>query len=335
MNHALRAVAAFFLTAAGASAQSRPVAPIIDMHLHAHAPVEFLQHRLGAPDECALPTVLPPLDVSRMAPADLATAYFKARLAYCTRILRGAHTEQDLIQRTRAILDRRNITAVTSSGFENVQRWRQASPRIIPGLDEEDPTSLDLAVLRQRILAKDVQVIGEVGAQYVGLTPSSARLEPLFALAEELDVPVGIHVGLSAPGIPIVTLQSFRAGATRPLDLEPVLLKHPKLRLYVMHAGWPMGDEMLHLLWSFPQVYVDVAVLDWILPQREFHAYLRRLVEAGFGQRIMFGSDQMIWPDAIDAAIDNIEAASFLSAAQKRDIFYNNAARFLRLPKAK
>jgi hypothetical protein len=33
--------------------------PIIDMHLHAHPPEEFLQHRLGAPNECALPTVLP------------------------------------------------------------------------------------------------------------------------------------------------------------------------------------------------------------------------------------------------------------------------------------
>jgi len=43
------------------------------------------------------------------------------------------------------------------------------------------------------------------------------------------------------------------------------------------------------------------------------------------------GSDQMIWPDAIGKAIESIESAEFLSAAQQRDIFYNNAARFLRL----
>ena len=35
--------------------------------------------------------------------------------------------------------------------------------------------------------------------------------------------------------------------------------------------------------------------------------------------------------DAVDAAIEGIETASFLSARQKRDIFYDNAARFLRL----
>lgn len=51
----------------------------------------------------------------------------------------------------------------------------------------------------------------------------------------------------------------------------------------------------------------------------------------GFEKRIMFGSDQMTWPDAIGTAVEAIEKADFLSAEQKRDILYNNAARFLRL----
>jgi len=66
-------------------------------------------------------------------------------------------------------------------------------------------------------------------------------------------------------------------------------------------------------------------------PRKHFHAQLRRLVEAGFGKRILFGSDQMIWPDTIRLAIETIEAADFLSQEQKRDIFCRNAARFLRL----
>jgi hypothetical protein len=55
------------------------------------------------------------------------------------------------------------------------------------------------------------------------------------------------------------------------------------------------------------------------------------LVEAGYGKRVMFGSDQMIWPEAIEVAVKSITEAPFLSAQQKRDILYNNAARFLRL----
>jgi predicted TIM-barrel fold metal-dependent hydrolase len=39
----------------------------------------------------------------------------------------------------------------------------------------------------------------------------------------------------------------------------------------------------------------------------------------------------MIFPDTIRMAIETIQDAVFLTEEQKRDIFYNNAARFLRL----
>lgn len=40
------------------------------------------------------------------------------------------------------------------------------------------------------------------------------------------------------------------------------------------------------------------------------------------------------WPEAIGLAVDAVESAPFLSRAEKRDIFYGNAVRFLRLPPA-
>ena len=49
----------------------------------------------------------------------------------------------------------------------------------------------------------------------------------------------------------------------------------------------------------------------------------------------MFGSDQMVWPETLEVAIQSIEQAAFLTPGQKRDIFYNNAARFLKLSEAK
>ena len=64
---------------------------------------------------------------------------------------------------------------------------------------------------------------------------------------------------------------------------------------------------------------------------RRSNRYLERIVEAGFGNRVMFGSDQMVWPGVIERSIASIDDAAFLGAELKRDIFYNNAARFLRL----
>jgi uncharacterized protein len=126
-------------------------------------------------------------------------------------------------------------------------------------------------------------------------------------------------------------MKGYRASLAHPQLLEDALVRHPRLRVYVMHAGWPMLDEMLLMLCSHPQLYVDLGLIDFALPAAEFHLYLRRLVQPGFGERIMFGSDQMVWPQAIERAIQAVESAPFLSPKQKRDIFYNNAARFLRL----
>jgi predicted TIM-barrel fold metal-dependent hydrolase len=98
-----------------------------------------------------------------------------------------------------------------------------------------------------------------------------------------------------------------------------------------MHAGWPMLDDLLAVLWAHPQVHVDVGVISWVLPRKEFHRYLQRIVEAGFVKRVMFGSDQMNWPGVIEPAIEAIESALFLSEKEKREILFENAARFLRL----
>jgi len=92
-----------------------------------------------------------------------------------------------------------------------------------------------------------------------------------------------------------------------------------------------MIDDLLAVMWTHPQVYVDVGIISYALPRAGFHAYLGRIVEAGFGQRVMFGSDQMVWPETLETAIQAVESATFLTAPQRRDIFYNNAARFLKL----
>jgi predicted TIM-barrel fold metal-dependent hydrolase len=123
----------------------------------------------------------------------------------------------------------------------------------------------------------------------------------------------------------------YRARLHSALTMEPVLVRHPRLRVYLMHAGYPMIDDLLALLYAHPQVYVDVGVIVYTQPRAAFYRYLERIVEAGFESRVLFGSDQMVWPETIERAVRVIHHAPFLTHAQKRAIFYDNAARFLRL----
>jgi predicted TIM-barrel fold metal-dependent hydrolase len=292
---------------------------IIDVHLHALA-----ANALGPPpaSTCATPLTFSPRDPREPYGAD--------RFAECSTMLRSPATDADLLTETLAMMARYNITAVASGPIDIVRRWHDAAgDRIIPALMPGPRTTQDS--IRAWVADGTIRVLGELGFQYSGLSPTDAVPDASFSLAEELDVPVGVHVGPGAPGAPYVGYPKYEMRLTNPLLYEAVVTRHPKLRLYIMHAAWPMLDQLIGLLYAHPQVYVDVSLIDWFIPRKEFHFFLRRLVDAGFEKRIMFGSDQTVWPEAIRIAIEGVESAEFLSASQKRDIFYNNAARFLRL----
>ena len=117
--------------------------------------------------------------------------------------------------------------------------------------------------LRELIRKGEIAILGEIGPAIEGISPEDERLEPYFALAEEMDIPVAFHV-LSLQNIYLAPPN--RAALNNPLLLEKMLARHPKLRIYIMHAGWPMLNEMIALMAIYPQVYADVAGINWLLP---------------------------------------------------------------------
>jgi predicted TIM-barrel fold metal-dependent hydrolase len=239
-----------------------------------------------------------------------------------------------------AEMERLNVTAVVFGDPKSVQKWKDAAPaRIIPGtsftagMGTGQHVALD--ELRKDFTSGGFKVMGEIGLQYEGISPSDPSVDAYFALAEELDIPVAVHMGTGGSGRANVAMPQFRGSMGNPLLFEEVLARHPKLRLQVMHAGYPMIEEMLTLLQANSHVYVDVAGLIWSYPIKEVNRYIERLVDAGFEDRVMFGTDQLLWPKLMAYSISIIQNADYLTPQQKRDILYNNAARFLRLDTAK
>ena len=242
-------------------------------------------------------------------------------------------TDEELMRQTLDVLERRNIVGILSGTPDRVAAWTAAAPgRFFPGrgfqLGREGLTPDSLRSLHT---AGRLAVLAEVTNQYAGIAPDDERMEPYWTLAEELDLPVGIHIGPGPPGVIYLGATGYRARLHSALTLEEVLVRHPGLRVYIMHAGYPMLDDLLAVLYTHPQVYVEVGVIVYTQPRAAFYRYLRGIVEAGFVNRVMFGSDHMVWPGVLERAIAVIEEAPFLSQEQKRDILYNNAARFLRL----
>lgn len=301
--------------------------PIIDIHLHATSADAQGPPPLGM---CTPINPFPAWD-----PAEPYGAVFMKffKEPACSDPVWSPMTDEELKLQTLDVMERLNIYGVVSGSAEFVDRWYKSAPhRIMPALIfnilDTPPTPDYLKELHK---AGRLEVFGEITNQYSGVAPDDERMDPYWELMQELDIPVSIHVGTGPPGVIYLGFTNYRGRHHSALTLEETLVKYPRLRVSIAHAGFPLLDDLLATMYAHPQVYVDLGVIIFTQPRPVFYRFLQGIVEAGFGNRVLFGTDQMVWPGVIERSVAVIEEAPFLTEQQKRDILYNNAVRYLRL----
>ena len=266
---------------------SKYTGPIIDVHIHAYkeqSPLFGLEH-----------------------PPTLRGKTYRA-------VKNAEHLKQEVLQR----FHKYNIVkAVVTAG----ELWLEDAPTTILVANATKPPS----ILKKQHELGYLDVIAEVAPFYEGKKLDHPSIERYFKLAEELGVPIGVHIFPRGSNFGLhylpEMLGSMRAYNASPGQIDNLLVKYPKLKLYIMHGGWPFIEDLKSLLYMHPNVYVDIAVVNWILPEKEVIKYIIALTDAGFGNRILYGSDQMVWPDIIDDAIAMINDSDALTLTQKADIF--------------
>jgi predicted TIM-barrel fold metal-dependent hydrolase len=253
----------------------------------------------------------------------------------CVDPLQPAKSDEDMQNEVIRRIKDFNMTMVAFGDPGILHRWVAAAPpgRIIPGIGISNAAEMTVEAFRDSLSSGFYKVMAEVAPQYQGLSPSDPSLEPYFAVAEELNIPVGIHMGTGGNGMANLTQPKYRASLGDPFLLEDLLSRHPKMKVWVMHAGYPMLEHMIALMGAHAYVYVDISGMIWSYPLDDVHYYIKRMIQAGFGKRIMYGTDFMMWPRLFETSMGVIEHAQYLSDDQKRDILFNNAVRFLRLDK--
>lgn len=239
-------------------------------------------------------------------------------------------------------LEKNNVVlAIVSGPLSHQSMWQNNSAtRFYFSLHTGEPKhdvigeKLDTTVLKQLISAGKLKAIGEMAQQYRGYDLSDTAYEQIFDLAERLQIPVGIHTGAGPKGTALEKNSKFKLQYGNPYLLENLIIRHPKMKLYMMHAGLPnYGREGINMMRMYPNLYADIGAMAWTnkYAQYTLEQFLKEAIIAGVTDRILFGSDQMLWPHAISLAIGYIKNAHFLTEQQKKDILYFNAARFLSL----
>ena len=171
-----------------------------------------------------------------------------------------------------------NMTMIAFGDAAVMRSWMAEVPegRIIPAIGTRGIT---VDQFRDSLESGFYKAFAETGIS----TP-----DEYFAVAEELNVPVGIHCGTGGNGSANIRNPEYRASSMDPFLLEDILARHPKLKVWAMHAGYPLAEHMIALMGANAYVYVDISGLIWSYPLDEVHFYIKKLVQAGFGMVPIF-----------------------------------------------
>ena len=162
---------------------------------------------------------------------------------------------------------------------------------------------------------------------YEPFYPHDHRLQVVYDLAEEFDVPVMIHCGdtYSPRG---------KLKYAHPLEVDEVAVDHPNVKLVICHLGNPWLVDCMEVVYKNKNVYADFSGL--ILGQftEAFEDYMEEqigevILYAGEPDYFLYGSD---WPICSMQSYVRFARQLKMTTPQRRAIMYENARTLFKLP---
>ena len=183
--------------------------PIIDVHVHA-----MKVNPAFANDMCPwFLSDMPGGDPNQPAPNFISTG--------CASPLKAAKSDKEFQDALVSAMKRLNMTIVASGDAAILREWQKALPgRVIPSLSLSSSKEMSVKAFQDSISSGFYKVMGEVAPQYQGMSPSDTSLDAYFAIAEKLNIPVGIHMGTGGNGTININNPKYRASLGNPFLLE-------------------------------------------------------------------------------------------------------------------
>jgi len=244
----------------------------------------------------------------------------------------SSKTTKEHLEQTIQKMNQHKIEyAVICGSMESIDKYTKEDKRFIPGYQDYEDTLIPVKQFEEYVQSGKVKVFGEVMAVYKGRTLADSLYQPYLAICEKYGIPVAYHSGGSFPNAQQLGWPKYRIALGDPFLIEDVLVKYPKLKLYLMHAGENFYENTLRMMDGYPNLYADLGVELWLHPLTKDYGtkFLKSAKEYGFLDRVMFGSDQMVWPEAITSSIDFLNSMDFLTKVEIEMILYKNAKKFL------
>jgi predicted TIM-barrel fold metal-dependent hydrolase len=152
-------------------------------------------------------------------------------------------------------IDKAVLTAMDSPYFQVPNDWVAEQVKKYPdqliGCGAVNPENGMKAIYELERAVKGLGMKGILILPYAIQKPINDKIMyPFYAKCCELNIPVHLQVGHTAPLLP--------SEVGRPIYLDEVALYFPELKILGSHIGYPWTDEMIAVTWKHDNVYIDV-----------------------------------------------------------------------------
>lgn len=157
-----------------------------------------------------------------------------------------------------------------------------------------------------------------------GFVPNDTAYYPLYAAAQQLDIPVVFHTGQTGIGAGLPGGRGIKLRYSDPMLLDDVAADHPDLTVVLAHPSVPWQDSAISIATHKANVFIDLS--GW--SPKYFPPQLVRAANGLLKHKVLFGSDYpVIQPDRWLQDFANLD----IKPEVRPLVLKENAIRVLRL----
>jgi len=276
--------------------------------------------------------LFPAMDISRMVKASAAVfeGYgFHERMVKKMQKIKpsGANNimEKTIFHLKNSNIDKVVLLPVNTKENQEVKKWVKFRPDIfIPFYNP--PEKSDNAIDVNDIIKRAIVEEGYKGFKIM-LTFRKKKLDdqliyPVLEASHKYKIPIVMHCGYPPPGTRRNVLTY-----SNPIYIDSYASSYPKAKIIITHMGYPFTDIAIALAVQYPNVYLDLSNLAYMMPSRLKELLLQAKEIIGV-KKILFGSDGNT-PEMIEIAVDYFDKIAFLSNEDIEKIMGLNGAKLL------
>jgi predicted TIM-barrel fold metal-dependent hydrolase len=217
--------------------------------------------------------------------------------------------------------DAETATGLPPLTNDRVAEICRAFPEQFVGFASVDPHKPDAPEELRRAIV-DLGLRGlKIHPQVQAFYPNEPGYEVLWEVCEEFELPIVVHVGMTGLGACVPGGSGIAFDYGRPMLMDMVAARHPRLTVVMAHFGYPWHLEVIASALHKTNVWIDLS--GW--RPRYIPDEVKREARTRLADRFVWGSDYpMLDPGRLLDEVGDLE----LGVAEEA-VLYGNAARLL------